>query len=66
MQPDVRVTTMKLYGVTGETLDIQGLQSIAFTLNGREFTHVFLVCTLPTDAAGLLGTDFFGKNGCHS
>ena len=34
-----------------------------FTLNGREFTHAFLVCALPTDAAGLLGTDILGKAG---
>ena len=34
-----------------------------FTLNGREFTHAFLVCALPTDAAGLLVTDFLEKAG---
>ena len=60
---DIRVTTMKQYGVTGEVLDIKGLQSMTFTLNGREFTHAFLVCALPTDAAGLLGTDFLEKAG---
>ena len=54
---------MKPYGVTGEVLDIKGIQSVTFTLNGREFTHAFLVCGLPTDAAGLLGTDFLEKAG---
>jgi len=49
-------TTTRPYGVTGEVLDIKGL-------NGREFTHAFLVCTLPSDAAGLLGTDLFEKAG---
>ena len=36
---------------------------MTFTLNGREFTHAFLVCALPTDAAGLLGTDFLENAG---
>ena len=54
---------MKLYSVTGEVLDIKGLQSVTFTLNGREFTHTFLVCALPTDEADLLGTDFLEKAG---
>ena len=35
---------------------------MTFTLNGREFTHAFLMCALPTDA-GLLGTDFLEKAG---
>jgi len=60
---DVLGTTTRPYGVTGEVLDIKGLQSVTFSLNGLEFTHAFLVCTLPADAAGLLGTDFFEKAG---
>jgi hypothetical protein len=54
---------MRPYGVTGEVLDIKGLQSVTFTLKGREFTHAFLVCALPTNAAVLLGTDFLEKAG---
>ena len=34
-------------------------------LNGSEFTHTFLVCTLPTNAAGLLGTDFVNRLGAR-
>jgi hypothetical protein len=39
MQPgistgDVRVTSAKPYGVTGETLDIKGQQYVSFTLEG--------------------------------
>jgi hypothetical protein len=39
MQPgistgDVRVTSAKPYGVTGETLDIKGQQFVSFTLEG--------------------------------
>ena len=60
---DVSVTTTRSHDVTGEVLDIKGLQSVTFTLNGREFTHAFLVCDLPAEAAGLLGTDFFEKAG---
>jgi hypothetical protein len=60
---DVSVTTTRPYGVTGEVLDIKGLQSVTFTLNGREFTHTFPVCALPAEAAGLVGTDFFEKAG---
>ena len=52
---------MKPYVVTGEILDIKGPQSVTFTLNGREFTHAFLVCALTTGAAGLLFTDFLKK-----
>jgi len=58
---DVSVTTTRPFGVTGEVLDIKGLQSVTFTLNGHEFTHTLPVCALPAEAAGLLGTDFFEK-----
>ena len=47
--------------MTGEDLDIKGQQSVSFTLNGREYSHTFMVCSLTTDAAGLLGTDFLKK-----
>jgi hypothetical protein len=60
---DVRVTTMEPYGVTGDVLNIKGQQSVSFMLNGCEFNHTFLVCSLPTDAAGLVGTDFMASLG---
>ena len=60
---DVRVIAKKPHGVTGEVLDTKGLQSVSFLLKGREYTHAFLVCSLPSEAAGLLGTDFLGKTG---
>jgi hypothetical protein len=34
-----------------------------FSLRRREYTHGFLLCPLPTEAAGLLGTDFLEKAG---
>jgi len=60
---DVRVTVMKPYGVTGEALDIKGQQLVSFVLGGRKFTHIFLVCPLPTDKDGLFGTDFLERAG---
>jgi hypothetical protein len=59
----LQVTTMEPYGVTGDTLDIRGQQTVTFRLNGGRFTHPCLVCTLPTKAAGLLGTDFLYQVG---
>ena len=55
---EVKVTSLKPYGVTGKALDIKGRQSVSFELGGREYNHTFLVCALPTEAAGLLGRDF--------
>jgi len=68
MQPgisrsNVQVTTMELYGVTGNVLDTRGQQSVTFLLNGSEFMHSFSVCSLPTKAAGLMGTDFMDRLG---
>ena len=60
---DVRVTTMEPYGVTGEFLNIKGQQSVSFKLNGCEFKHTFLISSLPTDVAGLVGTDFMASLG---
>ena len=60
---DVRVTTVRPFGVTGESLDIKGHQSVSLRWNGCEMKHSFLVCLLPTDAAGLVGADFMEKTG---
>jgi len=66
MQPsisrsNVQVTTLEPYGVTGDFLDIREQQSVTFLMKGIEFTHSFLVCSLPTMATGLLGTDFMER-----
>jgi hypothetical protein len=53
---------MRHKGVTEQTLNIRGRQSVNFELGGSKFSHTFLVCTLPTDAVGLLGTDFLGAD----
>ena len=59
----VEVTHIRPYGVTGKGLNIKGQQTVSFVVDGREFSHTFLLCSLPTDAAGLLGTDFLNKAG---
>jgi len=60
---EVHVTALEPYGVTGDFLDLRGQQSVTFRLNGREFTHSFLVCLFPTKAAGLLGTNYLERLG---
>ena len=55
----MKITQTKPHGVTGEAPDEKGLQ-VTFLLNKREYTHTFLVCSLPT---GLLDTDFLEKLG---
>jgi len=60
----VESTHIRPYGVTGEVLNIKGQQTVSFVVDGREISHTFMVCSLPTDAAGLLGADFFKRSGC--
>ena len=60
---NVSVTPLEPYGVTGDALDIKGKQTVTVVLNGSEFTHTFLVCSLPTAQAGLVGTDFMYRLG---
>jgi hypothetical protein len=52
---DLRCTSIKPYGVTGETLEIRGQQTVSFVVDEHEFKHSFYVCSLPIKAAGLLG-----------
>jgi len=56
MQPgisgsDVQVTHIRPYRVTGKVLNIKGQQTVSFVVDGRKFNHMFLVCSLSTDAA---------------
>ena len=65
-KPSIRDTTLKPYGVTGETLDVKGRQTVSLGFSGgRKVDHTFLVCPLPTEAAGLLGTEFLEERGAH-
>ena len=36
-----RDTTLRPYGVTGETLDVKGRQTVSLGLGGRKFDHTF-------------------------
>jgi hypothetical protein len=54
----MRCTSVKPYGVTGETLEIRGQQTVSFVFKEHEFKHSFYVCSIPTKAAGLIGMDF--------
>jgi len=45
---DMRCTSVKPYGVTGETLEIRGQQTLSFVFNDHEFKHSFYVFSLPT------------------
>jgi len=44
----VKIIQTKPHGVTWEALDVKGLQKVTLLLNRREYTHTFLVCSLPT------------------
>ena len=61
----IRDTTLTPTGVTGETGDVRGRKTVSLSLGGRKFDHTFLVCAVPTKAAGLLGTDFLEGRGAH-
>jgi hypothetical protein len=61
----MRDTSLRLLGVTGETLEVKGRQLVSFTLGGQKFDHMFLVCPLPTEVAGLIGTDFLERTGAE-
>ena len=39
----------------GDILDIVGEQQILFQMGRVAFTHLFLVCNLPTSADGIIG-----------
>jgi hypothetical protein len=66
MQPslikgEIENSQLKPYGVTGKTLEVIGQQTVSFMIGDTEFRHAFLICPLPTRAAGLLGTDFLKR-----
>jgi len=62
---EIQESLLKPFGVTGEDLNVRGQQQVSFTLGGHRLDHVFLVCPLPTETAGLLGMDFFEKLGAE-
>jgi len=49
--------------VTEEELQVKNLQKNTFVLNTPEYTNTFLLCSVTTEAAGLLGTNFLEQLG---
>jgi hypothetical protein len=43
------------FGVKGKNLEVQGEQIIKFLMVNVTFSHNFVVCKLPSKAAGILG-----------
>jgi len=58
---EIKPTNLSPFGVTGKELEIQRIQEVTFHLNGRKFSHQFCVCSLPTDADGIIGMDFLAE-----
>jgi hypothetical protein len=56
---------MSPVGVTGDTLAVEGEQDAEFSLDSQSFNHRFFVCALPTEADGILGSDFLVKYDGH-
>jgi hypothetical protein len=54
----VGCTNRSLFGVTGDTLKVTGQQTLSFQVEEVFYCHTFLICELPTTAAGILGMDF--------
>jgi hypothetical protein len=58
----VAKTDIAPIGITGKVLPLQGEQEIEFTIAGKAVRQRVGVCALPTEAEGLLGTDFMKAN----
>jgi hypothetical protein len=58
----VAISNLAPFGVTGDALDVKGEQEVAFHINNVRYEHKFVVCALPTKAAGILGMDFLLKH----
>jgi hypothetical protein len=68
IQPDIsrvaiQATETAAMGITGNALSLVGEQIVEFTLDNRLFRQKFGVCTLPTEADGLLGLNFLSTHG---
>jgi hypothetical protein len=62
---EINTTSVLPIGVTGDALQIQGEQEVKLCINGTNIHHRFKVCSLPTEAHGILGTDYLAKvNAC--
>jgi hypothetical protein len=59
----VRSSSMTSFGVMGDKIDITGEQDVQFCLENWNYWHTFCVCSLPTEADGILGMDFLSEMG---
>jgi len=50
---------MSLFAVTGNELEV--VEEVEFYLNDRKFRHQFCVCSLPTEADGIVGMNFLSE-----
>jgi hypothetical protein len=55
---EVKPSNVSPFGVTGKELEIKGVQDVPFYLGCNTFSHQICVCSLPTEADGILGVDF--------
>jgi hypothetical protein len=51
-------TNLAPLGVTGNELEIVGVQDIECWCNNKKYCHPFSVCSLPTNADEIIGMDF--------
>lgn len=58
---EVMASDLSPFGVTGDVLEVKGTQVVTFHINNVKYEHGFLVCSLPTTAAGIVGMDFLLK-----
>jgi hypothetical protein len=58
---DVKPTNLPPIGVAGKELEIEGVQDVLFYLVGKKFSHQFCVCSLPTEADGIIELDFLAE-----
>jgi hypothetical protein len=60
-QKIISTTPDRPYGVTGESVDVNGCQNVSFALGKKQLVHQFLVCEIPTPADGLLCMDILNR-----
>jgi hypothetical protein len=62
---EVSYTNLSSFCVTGKELEMQGTQEETFYFNGWKFRHQFCVCSLPTGADGIIGTNYLCERNAH-
>jgi hypothetical protein len=55
---EIKPTNLSPFGLTGKELEIKRVQDVLLHLGGKKFSHQFCICSVPTEADGILGVDF--------